>query len=210
MNTVFTRVVVSILVAATLPAQESPGGVFRVETRLMQVEVRVRAKNGDPVRDLAAEDFYLAEDGIAQTIVSADFVAAPLPLAILEPQGPSPEPRPVRSSGDQLGDQQERTPRLWVYIANQSRGQDYLKALDAIDRFVRAEMVEGMSVSIGGTPFTEDRRSLLRLVGLMRANPNGLSRAGQDGPVPRSIDMLVEQLAEFELERESSDGSRAG
>ena len=192
----------ALLLAAALPAQDASQAVFRSETRLMQVEVKVRDKQGRSVRGLSAQDFRLSEDGEAQSIVSADYVEKPraLPRLLDGPRASAEavaEPEPASA---------EAPPRLWVYIANQSRDQDFEEGLDAIEEFIRNDMVEGMTVSIAGSPFLEDRDELLRLTELMRQNPNGLPEGPDGYPVPSSINMLVEQLAELELEREATHG----
>ena len=47
-------------------AQQTP--LFRSESELVTVDVVVVDKHGDPVRDLAAADFTIAEEGRPQTV----------------------------------------------------------------------------------------------------------------------------------------------
>lgn len=59
----------------SLPSQENSGNtgyVFRAETDLVLVNVTVRDKSGNLVRDLKQEDFSLTEDGKAQKVASFD------------------------------------------------------------------------------------------------------------------------------------------
>jgi VWFA-related protein len=52
----------------TQPAATPPQAVLRVTTRLVQVNVIVQDKNGDPVSNLTRDDFTLLEDGHPQQI----------------------------------------------------------------------------------------------------------------------------------------------
>src|SRR2546429_7724984 len=65
---------------------------LRTETELILVNVSVRDKNGNFVRDLKKEDFTLSEDGKQQEIVSLDVEntdsvihAEPVPANLLGP-----------------------------------------------------------------------------------------------------------------------------
>jgi VWFA-related protein len=60
------------LVTAPLPSQQSTGFTLRTETDLVLVNVSVRDKNGDFVRDLKQSDFTVTEDNKAQQVVSFD------------------------------------------------------------------------------------------------------------------------------------------
>ena len=66
----------SILLQLTLlyPAvyAQEPEYVFRAETELVLVNVTVRDKNGNFVRNLKPEDFNVLEDGKPQKVVSFD------------------------------------------------------------------------------------------------------------------------------------------
>src|SRR5689334_7060298 len=58
----------------TIPAtpQGNPQFTFKTTTEVVLVNVTVRDKNGNFVRDLKADDFSVLEDGKTQKIVSLD------------------------------------------------------------------------------------------------------------------------------------------
>src|SRR5947208_11425924 len=53
-------------------SQQIPSDTFHSRSELVLVNVTVRDKNGDPVRDLKREDFTVMEDNKAQQVVSFD------------------------------------------------------------------------------------------------------------------------------------------
>ena len=59
------------LLAPALPAQDVDY-TFHAETELVLVNVTVRDKNGNFVRNLKPEDFTVKEDGKAQNVISFD------------------------------------------------------------------------------------------------------------------------------------------
>ncbi|MFQ5723553.1 MAG: VWA domain-containing protein, partial [Terriglobia bacterium] len=61
------------LAAQQLPPSQPSAAVLRVTTRLVLVDVVVRDKDGNPVRDLTKEDFVLLEEGEPQEIATFSF-----------------------------------------------------------------------------------------------------------------------------------------
>jgi VWFA-related protein len=61
-------VLLGILAAEVLPAQQVPPGVFRANARIVVLDVAVSGKNHRPLTGLHQQDFVLIEDGQAQTI----------------------------------------------------------------------------------------------------------------------------------------------
>jgi len=165
----------------------------------MQVEVRVRDGDGNTVRGLTAEDFHLREDGTSQPVISADFIPEPARLA------PLAESDTASEAGQEAVTTSEpprpQTPRLWVYISNQSLARDFADVSRAIDRFLREDMREGMAVSLGGLAFTTDRARLMGTLERMRRTPNGGGSRKRGTWLPSSVDQTAENLAFFEFER---------
>ncbi len=60
----------ALLPATTLSAQETGTPVFRVRTRIVILDVVVKDKQGHTVSDLTKDDFTVLEDGQPQTIRS--------------------------------------------------------------------------------------------------------------------------------------------
>src|SRR5258708_2364660 len=67
------------ILAAQPPARS--GQVFRSGVDVTTIDVTVVARNGDPIRDLKAEDFTVNVDGKPRAIVSAQFVGFDEPSA---------------------------------------------------------------------------------------------------------------------------------
>jgi len=68
-----------LLPALTLLAQDQPQPTIRVTTRLVQVNVVVHDKKGEPVSDLKKEDFTILDKGKEQKIAvfTVDSINAP-------------------------------------------------------------------------------------------------------------------------------------
>jgi VWFA-related protein len=60
------------LTAAQEPAPQQP--IFRAKVELVRVDVSVTGRDDEPVEDLQASDFEVEEDGIAQTVETAQFI----------------------------------------------------------------------------------------------------------------------------------------
>src|SRR5277367_4290157 len=61
-------VLLGILAAEVLPAQQGPPAVFQANARIVVLDVAVSGKNHRPLTGLHQQDFLLIEDGQAQTI----------------------------------------------------------------------------------------------------------------------------------------------
>src|SRR5262245_5011510 len=72
MNKALALLLAPALVAPPLPSQQNTGYTLRTETDLVLVNVSVRDKNGNFVRDLKQSDFTVMEDNKAQHVVSFD------------------------------------------------------------------------------------------------------------------------------------------
>ena len=74
-NSISTRVLASLVILSLfcplLPAQDTDY-IFRSKTEIVLVNVTVRDKNGNFIRDLKPEDFSLLEDNKPQKVASFD------------------------------------------------------------------------------------------------------------------------------------------
>ncbi|MEO8028448.1 MAG: hypothetical protein ABI823_18340 [Bryobacteraceae bacterium] len=64
------RLAIACLLAASLPLTSQDSPTIRVTTRMVQVNVIVRDKKGQPVSDLKKEDFTLLDQGKPRTVAS--------------------------------------------------------------------------------------------------------------------------------------------
>jgi VWFA-related protein len=72
-RSIIASLLVIVMLCTGVSSQESSGEyTFRSRTELVLVNVTVRDKNGNPVRDLKREDFTVLEDNKPQQVVSFD------------------------------------------------------------------------------------------------------------------------------------------
>jgi VWFA-related protein len=152
-------------------AQES---VFRSETVLMEVEVRVTGRGGVPVKDLSPKDFRLYENGELQEIRAFERVdsagSGEAYLRVAGQNGPDLGAAASETPADQL----RRS--LFLYIAARGRPPDRQSIADAIRKFLDEQLRPGVYVSMEGRPFTSNRAQLERDLAAMTGE--NLSAAG--------------------------------
>jgi VWFA-related protein len=56
------------------PPEQQPTPIFRVGTDIVRVDVSASGRNRSPVADLQASDFEIEEDGVPQTVQTAQFI----------------------------------------------------------------------------------------------------------------------------------------
>jgi VWFA-related protein len=173
--------------AAATPAQARP--VFRSGVNLVLVDVVVRDRSGAFVKDLAAEDFELFEDGVRQQIVTfaveeitqkaapletastlttatIDSVRATPPAVATTPTPDTPattEPRPLTSE-DVAG----RRLLTLVFDTSSMQPEDVQKAIDSAAEWVGEKMTTADLVAVASidsdlrvlTDFTSDKERL--------------------------------------------------
>jgi VWFA-related protein len=146
-----------------LEAQEP----LHVETRLVEVEVRVNGKDRRPVMGLTKEDFVVKENGKRQEVSTVDFVKSrKLPQGLaLQSTGHSRET--LQSAGPAAVSQ------TWIYIDTEVEAVEVPQTCDAIKRFLSEELEPGLMVSLAGSPFTNDRPRLLEMLEKMKKGPFG-------------------------------------
>lgn len=89
--------VVGLSTAQEASESESGEAVFRTETALMEVEVRVRDGSGRRVPDLTIEDFKLSENGKQQEIATLEYVSDPTREAVIRAPVPGVAAGEVRA-----------------------------------------------------------------------------------------------------------------
>ena len=147
------------LAGQEIPVEPSPSDpVFRAETVLMEVEVKVTDKQGRAVSDLKREDFKLLENGEPQTIRSFEYVAEPSAdeLAVREARDPGTRDSTAKAQHP------DRLPQgtTWVYITGRVNPEDRKRVWRQITQFLDQNLQPGVLVSIEGGPFTSSRATL--------------------------------------------------
>ncbi len=168
-----------VLTSAVLPAQE------RVEVRLVEVEVRVTDRSGNPVPDLTRADFLLKENDVMHDIATVHFVPPAEPMKV----------RWEREDGE-LGEEQTLQGPVsptWVYVATEAAPQDVTRVVNALREFFVSGLQPGYRVSLAGRPFTAERAELLSALSSLSRGP-----LGSDG-LPGLVDLarpLADDAAE--------------
>ena len=160
-----------IVVALTtaLSAQD-----YRVEVRLVEVEVRVTDRQGRTVPDLTRADFALTEDGVPHDVATVQFVPPAEPMTL----------RWERTDGQPGVEAETITPAAsptWIYIATEAAPTEARRVEEAVRAFLLAGLRPGFKVSLGGRPFTDDKTVLLATLSHLSRNPMGSN--GQPGLV---------------------------
>ncbi len=165
----------------TPPPLEDDGDVVKISTNLIQVDVTVTDKNGNPVTNLKADDFEIYENGKKQKITSALFVSSQV-----IPEGKSTKnkerfgieiPKPV---GEVTSNEVRRTIALVVDDLSLSfESVHFVKR--SLRNFVEKQMQQGDLVAIVRTgsgigalqQFTTDKRRLYAAIEKVKWNSRG-------------------------------------
>jgi VWFA-related protein len=187
------------LAALGAAEQEPPGASARVE--VVRVDVSVTDRRGRPVRDLAAADFEIREDGTPHPVTNFAFVAvgSTMPARALlspptrEPLPPPPASAPVTTVPVPAQAYQRRALAFVVDDLNLSR-TSVVRVRAMLKRFVERSLqpddLVGLfrtgSVRSASVPLGADRAALLADVEALKWN----GRSGRD----RSIDPIQRGL----------------
>lgn len=162
---------------------EIGGDPIQVEVHLVNIEARV-TRNGEPVRDLARDDFILKERGKEQEIAFFYYVEAPagfrkrgeqpVNLQLLSASGGdknvSGAVAEVSSAAEPQPD--ESIDPTWIHLVIETADpSEFNRTAKAIRRFIREDMQPGFYVSLGGMPFTDNKNILLSTLDRLEGKP---------------------------------------
>jgi VWFA-related protein len=160
----------------TFSSQKAPGDyTFRSKTELVLVNVIVRDKNGNPVRDLKREDFTLLEDNKPQQVVSFDLenTDAVLPTAASESKllGVTPA-RPAASQSTEPIQLKDRRLIVLFFDLSAMQPEEIERATQAAQNYVEQQMSPAdlvAVVSLGSNltvnqDFTSDKSALRQAI----------------------------------------------
>lgn len=163
-------------------AQESPEeNSFKVEVRLIQVEVRVE-KDGEPVPDLEIEDFQVKENGREQEISFLDYVESPAEIRIEQKkdspvsEGKADGKATIQPQAEKTGSPPEKTgmESSWIYLLPEVGNPfEFRRTAEAIRDFINSEFQPGFYVSLGGLPYTDNKDMLLATLDRLEDKPYG-------------------------------------
>jgi VWFA-related protein len=142
----------------TDPAQDQ--AVFRAETTLVPVDVRVLDKNGQPVTDLGRDDFMVLENGLRQRI--AHFSAE-----TFSPEAATSDAA-LRIRTHQTEEITPQNRRVFLIVLGRGRLQPPAKGVDGMLHFVRERLMPQDLVAVlawdRATEFTTDHEKIAQLL----------------------------------------------
>jgi len=178
-----------VLLAGTLPAQQSSQTPYTLKARseVVLVNVTARDKKGALVRDLTVDDFTVIEDGKQQKVTSFDLEntdAAPAPAAgpaqttVLTLPKPRAEAKPAEVQPQQPSALKDRRLLILFFDLSAMQPDEIDRSLTAAQKYIDQQMAPAdlvSVVSLGSTvrveqDFTSDRALLKQALG--RLNPS--------------------------------------
>ncbi len=177
-----------VLLAGTLPAQQSSQTPYTLKARseLVLVNVTARDKKGALVRDLTAADFTVLEDGKQQKVSSFDIentdavpetAAGPEQTTLLAPLKPRAEAKPTEAQPQRPSALKDRRLVILFFDLSAMQPDEIDRSLTAAQKYVDQQMAPAdlvSVVSLGSAvrveqDFTSDRALLKQA--LNRLNP---------------------------------------
>lgn len=191
-------------------ATPPPEDVVKISTNLIQIDVTVTDKKGNPVRDLRPDEIEVYENGKRQDVTAFSFVESGqrtirnAPSTKGKPAGPILPPQPVRPENVR------RTVALVVDDLTLSFGSAN-RVQHAVKKFVNEQMQDGDLVAIIRTgtgigalqQFTTDKRQLLKAAEKIRFNMSGSARIGVFNPIDASLKAPADETSDSPDEAES-------
>jgi VWFA-related protein len=184
----------STLLAASAIAQQQPLTEM-IEVRVVNIDVSVRDKAGNPVRGLKAEDFELLEDGVAQPITNFHEVSG-------EPAAPSP--------GDEAAAIPTRRNRIAVFVDQSSVDVgERQRVLEALKGLLAKSLRPGDEVMVTTwlgrmqtvLPFTSDQKAINDAI-------DGVAKSGGQGRTWSLERNRIISTYRTEVEHAAQPGSR--
>jgi VWFA-related protein len=159
--------------------------VFHTSTTAAVVDVIVRDRTGQPVRDLAEADFEILEDGVPQRIISFESHVSEAPIA-----GPGEPDATARTAGASVAPTQSLVALVFQQLSHQPRAMAVNAARSTIDALAPDEFAGVFAVELGlktMAPFTRDRAELRAAVDkILTRAPVSLGPMSAEGVAERA------------------------
>jgi VWFA-related protein len=177
--------------AAGRPQAAGQKPTFPAETEIVNVDVVVTDRRGEPVLDLRLEDFMVTEDGVAQPITAFEAVHRPAPGA---PPAATPPLEP-RSSSNRGPASRLGSHFVIVFDELHLRPAEAVRAREAVADFVANGVADGDRVALVGT--AEGTRWTARI-----PEGRGALRQALDRLQPRLVGETVrDRMTDYEAMR---------
>src|SRR6476620_800148 len=181
-----------LLTTLSVFAQTSPsptpddGQVVKISTDLIQIDVTVTGKDGQPVRDLRRDEIEIYENGKLQPVSNFSFVSGARPTAASQPVHKDSRPGTVPPPAVQVRPESVRRTIALVVDDLTLSFESSFWVREALKKFVAEQMQDGDLVAIIRTgagvgalqQFTTDKRQLLAAIQRVRFNMSGIGKIG--------------------------------
>ncbi len=188
-------IVLSLLfIVASMVSQDATDYTFRSTSELVLVNVTVRDRNGNPVRDLNREDFTVLEDNRPQQVISFDLENTDAVLSTAQTEAPllaAPAPKNTAAATQAVTTRPLKDRRLIILFFDLSSMQpdEVERATTAAQNYVDKQMVAAdlvSVVSLGDTlsvnqDFTTDRAGLKKALQSFNLGAGGGFEEGSTG-----------------------------
>ena len=188
------QVLVLALLGPSLPAQETDY-VFRSKTEIVLVNVTVRDRNGNFVRDLKAEDFTVLEDTKPQKVLSFDLentdaaVTGDVAQVKVLGQSVAAQPATQNPAANQANAFKDRRLVVLFFDLSSMEPEEIERSAKAAQDYVDKQMVAAdlvAIVSLGNSiavdqDFTADRAALKKILQSFNAGSGQGFEAGDTG-----------------------------
>lgn len=210
MKKIFTIFAVILFLPILLFSQNPPDDedVVKISTTLIQLDVTVTDKKGNPVKDLKSEEIEIYENGVKQNISNFSFVSSIKTIDNPDKKTNPPLPSKVRP------EQVRRTIALVVDDLTLSFQSTYM-VKRALKKYVDEQMQDGDLVAIIRTgagigalqQFTNDKRMLYAAIEKVRWNPVGNGGVGVFAPIEPSVNKPVRRGETSAIDDDDDDDS---
>ncbi len=205
----------SFLIAQNPPPPLDETDVVKITTTLIQIDVTVTDKKGNPVKDLKPEEVEIYENGKRQEISNFSFINGVREKTVETPEKPQQSDVPIPPAAVRP-EQVRRTIALVVDDLTLSFQSTY-QVRRALKKFVDEQMQDGDLVAIIRTgagigalqQFTTDRRQLYAAIEKVRWNPIGNGGVGAFAPIESSPNDAANQTNSSEDNDEDSTSAVA-
>ena len=217
MKKFFLALIFVVLFSTFLYAQNPPppldDDVVKISTTLIQIDVTVTDKKGNPVKDLKPEEVEIYENGKKQDISNFSFISSVKEKTVETPGKSQPANIPIPPPTVRP-EQVRRTIALVVDDLTLSFESTYY-VNRALKKFVDEQMQDGDLVAIIRTgagigalqQFTTDKRQLYAAIEKVRWNPIGNGGIGAFAPIQSSLDDAANQTEASEEDEEAINQS---
>ena len=194
--------------AGQTPTPQTPAPIFRAETSLVPLDIRVLDRDGKPVVGLKASDFTILENGVAQSIGHFSPIA-------LDVDAPAAGAAPLRRSAPiEAGPLAPQTRRVFLLVLGRGRLQHPSMGVDAALEFVRTRLLPKDQVAVlaynRATDFTTDRARVTGVIERFRDRHehiearlalhfSGWAAAYKGSELPRDVLTAINEIFDGDL-----------